>query len=85
MKRTVMQLEDRQYETLKRMAASEGVSMAEMLRRAIDLMQQGPGHVDREERKRRALAAAGRFRSGSRDTARRHDEYLAEAIGEHGK
>ncbi len=84
MKRTVIQLEDRQYETVKRMAASEGVSMAEMLRRAVDLLPSG-GAIDREERKRRALAAAGRFSSGVGDISRKHDEYLAQAFSEHAK
>ncbi len=81
MKRTVIQLKDRQYETVKRLAASEGVSMAEVLRRAVDLLP-GRSTIDREERKRRALAAAGRFNSGVGDIARRHDKYLAETYGE---
>jgi hypothetical protein len=34
------------------------------------------------ERRRRALAAAGRFSSGRNDVSVDHDEYLAEAFGE---
>jgi len=34
------------------------------------------GPVDLEEKRRRALAAAGRFRSGLNDLAENHDKYL---------
>ena len=37
------------------------------------------GSVDLPERRRRAIAAAGRFHSGRPDVAARHDDYLAEA------
>jgi len=36
--------------------------------------------VDIEERRKRALAAAGRFSSGLRDLSTEHDKYLAEAF-----
>jgi hypothetical protein len=35
---------------------------------------------DREETKRRAIAAIGRFRSDVTDLAREHDQYLEEAF-----
>jgi len=35
--------------------------------------------IDPEERRRRAIAAAGRFRSGLTDLAAKHDLYLADA------
>ncbi len=35
--------------------------------------------TDLEERRRRALAAAGRFRSGISDLSSKHDEYLEDA------
>lgn len=37
--------------------------------------------IDPEERKRRAIAAAGRFRSGVTDLAANHDRYLEESYG----
>ena len=37
---------------------------------------------DREEIKRRAIAAIGRFRSDVTDLAREHDRYLEEAFGD---
>ncbi len=35
--------------------------------------------ISREERKRRAIAVAGRFRSGLADLSVEHDRYLTEA------
>jgi hypothetical protein len=35
--------------------------------------------IDQEERRRRALAAAGRFRSGKSDISINHDKYLEDA------
>ncbi len=36
--------------------------------------------IDAEERRRQAIAAAGRFRSGASDISAKHDEYLTEAF-----
>jgi len=38
------------------------------------------GEIDIEERRRRAIAAAGRFHSGASDISTKHDEYLAEVL-----
>ncbi|MBM3294600.1 MAG: ribbon-helix-helix protein, CopG family [Candidatus Aminicenantes bacterium] len=37
--------------------------------------------ADEKERRRRALAVAGKHRSGLSDVSRRHDEYLSDAFG----
>ena len=79
MVRTQIQLTERQARELKRMAAREGVSMAEVVRRAVDAkIQEGSGEVPWEERVRRALAVMGKFKSGIRDLSTNHDKYLAE-------
>jgi len=79
MVRTQIQLTERQARELKRMASREGVSMAEVIRRAVDAkIREGAGEVPREERVRRALAVMGKFRSGIRDLSTNHDKYLAE-------
>lgn len=78
--RTQVQLTEEQFAALKAMAAAEGVPMAELIRRGIDLITQVHGGVSRQDRVRRALAAAGRFHSGLGDLARRHDDYLEEAF-----
>jgi Arc/MetJ-type ribon-helix-helix transcriptional regulator len=59
------------------------VSKAELVRRAVDLLlaSEASGR-GMEEQRRRALAVAGRFRSGGGDGARRHDAALAEAFAE---
>jgi hypothetical protein len=80
MVRTQIQLTERQARELKRMAAREGVSMAEVIRRAVDAkIHEGAAEVPWEERVRRAMAATGTFRSGLKDVSKRHDRYVAEA------
>lgn len=79
MVRTQIQLTERQARELKRMAAREGVSMAEIIRKAVDVkIREGSGEVPWEEKVRRALSVMGKFRSGIKDLAENHDKYLAE-------
>ncbi len=79
MVRTQVQLTDEQARRLRRLAAEQEISLAELVRRGVDLVAGSAGGADPAERRRRALAAAGKFRSGRRDLARRHDDRLAEA------
>lgn len=82
MVRTQIQLTERQARELKRMAAKEGVSMAEIIRKAVDAKIRGEtGEMPWEEWVRRAQAAMGKYRSGLKDVAERHDDYLAEEYG----
>jgi hypothetical protein len=81
--RTQIQLGERQAERLKSVAASRGLSMAEWIRRAVDSALLTGGLPDKEEQRRRAIAASGRFNSGVTDTSVEHDKYLAEAFGGH--
>lgn len=80
MVRTQIQLPEQQVSTLKRLALQQHVSMAELIRRAVDLFTASPDTDNLEERRQRALAATGRFHSGHDDIAVKHDEYLAEAF-----
>ncbi len=80
MVRTQVQLDEQQFNALKVKAAAEGVSMAELIRRGIDLVLSWEN--TREERVRRALSAAGRFHSGTHDLSANHDRYLEEALRE---
>ena len=82
MVRTQIQLTERQTQRLKALAKERGVSMAELIRESVDKLLESPAVIDREERKRRAIAVAGRFRSGLTDLGVKHDEYLAEAYEE---
>jgi hypothetical protein len=81
MVRTQIQITQEQADVLKRIASREGISVAEVIRRALNSVVRTeilPPH--REEIKRRAFAAAGCFHSGVRDLATRHDDYWAEDI-----
>lgn len=77
--RTQIQLGEEQAKAIRRIAAARRISAAELIRRAVDDWIRAGAMPDPEERRRRALAAAGRFRSGQRDVARQHDRYLARA------
>ena len=76
--RTQVQLTDSQYRALKRLAAEQNVSMAEIIRQSIDAYFSAHHGVHGEKRITRAKAAAGKFRSGSQDLSVRHDDYLGE-------
>lgn len=80
MVRTQIQLDEHQYAALKARAAEEGVSLAELVRRGISCILASSAHASTEERVRRAIDAAGRFRSGLHDLAEKHDAYLDEAF-----
>ena len=56
--------------------------MAEVIRRALDQTVECERLPDREEVKRRAIAAIGCGHSDATDLSTRHDEYLAEAYAE---
>ncbi len=79
--RTQVQLTEAQADKLKRIAATRGVSMAEVIREAVDHI---PDRDDRAERWTRALAAIGKGhdRDGATDVSVRHDDYLAEIYAE---
>lgn len=85
MLRTQVQLTEDQDRTLTHLSREQRVSKAELVRRAVDrfLAEEAAGRR-LEEQNRLALAIAGRFRSGSHDTVRRHDAVLAEAFAETG-
>lgn len=80
MVRTQIQLTEEQARSLKRLAAAKRVSMAQLIRQGVDTILQSDTGIDRDEKRRRAIAAAGRFRSGRSDISRKHDTYLAEAL-----
>ena len=75
MVRTQIQLTEEQARALKALAAHRGVSMAEVIRQAVEqIIEQS----ERQERMRRALSVMGRFRSGYTDISVEHDKYLDE-------
>lgn len=80
MVRTQIQLTEQQARKLKQLAAARGRSMADLIRASVDAMLARPETVDDDVRRERALAAAGRFRSGVGDLASAHDRHLADAF-----
>jgi Arc/MetJ-type ribon-helix-helix transcriptional regulator len=74
--RTQVQLTDEQAERLRRTAADRGVSMAALIREAVDEMPAAGGADTRWDR---ALAAVGAGASGLGDVGADHDRHLAEA------
>jgi predicted transcriptional regulator len=79
MVRTQIQLTDEQAKRLRAFASERRVSVAEIIREAVEERMKRAGAPSREEIKARALAVAGMFESGTPDLVERLDDYLAEA------
>ena len=85
--RTQIQMEEDQIEWLRAEAGARGVSVSQLIREGITLFRAREERFP-EEKKKRALAAVGRFSSGTSDISERHDDYLAKAFSKedrHGK
>ena len=79
MVRTQIQLTEDQAKALKRIAQSRHLSVAEVIRKAIDAAIRSSSVIDIEERHKRAMEIVGKFASGKRDVSKKHDLYLTEA------
>jgi hypothetical protein len=79
MVRTQIQLNEEQVKAVKKIANAHGVSVAEVIRRAVDGIISVNPTAGTEERHKRALEIVGKFRSGRHDVSRMHDAYLVEA------
>lgn len=77
--RTQIQLPEQQVSALKNLASQQHTSMAELIRRAIDMFTASADATNLQEQRQRALAAAGQFHSGCSDLSVKHDDYLAAA------
>ena len=78
--RTQIQLTEEQSSALKQLAAREGVSVSELIRASVDILLRSSGFINLEERRKKALDAAGRLRNGPEDLSTNHDRYLTEAF-----
>ena len=76
MVRTQIQLSERQLRRLKAIAQQQGVSVAELIRRAIDAKLL----ADENDIRTRALQVVGQFADTASDVSTEHDRYLAEAF-----
>lgn len=77
--RTQIQLTREQADRLKKLAAERHLSVAKLVRQAVDALIKSRAATPDEERRRRAIVAVGRFRSGVSDLSKAHDKYLNEA------
>lgn len=80
MVRTQVQLTEEQSMAIKKIAISRHLSVAELIRQAVDAMIKSSAIIDTEERRKRAIDIAGRFSSGKHDISREHDKYLVDAF-----
>ncbi len=74
--RTQIQLTEGQASALKAIAQQQGVSMAELIRRAVERIVE---ESDKEDKWWRASSLIGRYHSGRSDVSTNHDTYLDEA------
>jgi len=79
MVRTQIQLTEDQAKALKEIAQSRHLSVAELIRKAVDTVIKSNTVVNAEERHKRAMEIVGKFSSGKRDVSKKHDLYLTEA------
>ena len=71
--RTQIQFDKKIYEKLKARSKASGDSISEIVRRSLD------STIDRQESDQiwaRALQSLGKFESGLKDLAEKHDEHL---------
>lgn len=82
MVRIQVQLTEKQSKALRQIALREGISMAEVIRRALDKVIEYQYLPDRYELKKRAMAAAGSVHSNITDLSSNHYQYLEEIYSE---
>ena len=80
--RTQVQLTEEQARTLRALAAQRQSSVAELIRQSVDSFIARSVGVSVDERRRRAIAAIGRYSSGCSDISVNHDQYLDEAYSQ---
>ncbi len=76
--RTQIQFEEEQYQKIKELANQQKVSIAAVVRRAVEqlLMTRKPG---RSSLYREALKISGKYKADHNDISTSHDKYLEEA------
>lgn len=77
--RTQIQITSEQARALKRLAAREGKSVADLIRGSVDSMLRAGGTKDWESLRHKAITAAGKL-NGPENLAANHDDFLAEAL-----
>ena len=78
--RTQIQVTEDQLTALRQLSAESGRSISDLVREGVETLLSMRRGCDRAERIGRALRAAGRFSSGTRDGSVQHDRHLVEAF-----
>ena len=81
--RTQIQLTAEQSRQVKTVAKEENVSMAQVIRDAIDAWLEQRSKPSAADRWERSSSVVGKFCSGVSDIAENHDAYLAEAYAQY--
>ena len=84
MVRTQIQLTEIQAQKLKIESSVRGESIAELIRRSVDLFLENTKDQKKEmtATRQRAKLAVGQFHSGVPDLGRHHDHYLVDAFSD---
>ena len=82
MVRTQIQLSEDEAAAVKRLASERSVSMAAVIRAAVDQYVSRESGVSIDERWERSLAAVGGFHSGGANLSATHDDEFAAAASE---
>ena len=77
MVRTQIQLDEDQYERLKRLAAKRSQSLSQLVRESVERFLDESNRREVWDRLRKA-AGSCHDPAGTRDVSRRHDDYLVE-------
>ncbi|HOX28309.1 MAG TPA: ribbon-helix-helix protein, CopG family [bacterium] len=81
MVRAQIQLSEKQAKQLKKLAAARDESVSSLIRQAVQVFIRVDAGPDAGELRDRAIALAGKYRSGKKDVSARHDDYLAKDFG----
>ncbi len=81
MVRTQIQLTEKQSDLLKKMAMTQTLSIAEIIRQAVDNYIKSNIVINTEERIKKVLELSEKYNDseGKRDVSKKHDDYLVEA------
>lgn len=80
MVQTQIQLTEEQMAALEELAKRRNASVDDLVHEGINNLLRSSATSSKAELKQRALAVAGRFRSGLGDLSKRHDDYLVETL-----
>lgn len=81
MVRTQIQLTEKQSDLLKKMAMTQTLSIAEIIRQAVDNYIKSNIVINTEERIKKVLELSEKYNDseGKRDVSKKHDDYLVKA------